>query len=239
MALINLTEFEQEIGSFLPFIGSAIDYTRSKELSKAISTLYNQTDVLAILTVQEIAAFLWWAAHIAASTGDALGYSAQIEAALNAANRATQATWAEWVNVKHPADLNALYRLITAEIEQTLKARSKALGGSLGKLQAEIVALQKWRKHTVTPTLVKFVGFYGEWNKTYRPPIDTLRNWLREPGKFAEWAIVPLIHAAPAAVAKPAAKRSATAIEQALVATWTNDPKPIWNVALNFLVTEL
>jgi len=239
MALIKLTEFEQEIGSFLPFIGSAIDYTRSKELAKAVSTLFDQTDVLAILTVQEIAAFLWWAAHIAASTGDALGYSAQIEAALDAANKANLATWSEWVNVKHPADLNALYRLISVEIDQLLKARSRALGGALGKLQAEIVALQKWRKRTVTPTLAKWTKFDAEWIKTYRPPIDTLRTWLKEPGKFAEWAITPLITVAPSAVGKKSAKRNVTAIERAFVATWTNDPQPIWNAVLDLLVSEL
>lgn len=238
MALVDLNKWEQLVASYLPFVGSALDFAREQQTDKALKSLYDQADALAIILVQEIAGFLWWAAHIASAASDALGYSVQIQAALAKADSDILEAWTEWVNVKHPADLQSLYDTLRGEVKtvhDTIKVTQKA---NLKPLEAEIAALQKWRLDTVTPALKAWNFFYATWKDTYLPPIQTLKRWLKSPNTFSAWALPPLMSAAPLAISAANNKTVSTAIERALIATWTNDPQAVLDNLLQWLVSD-
>ena len=236
MGGINLTGFEQLIGRFVPFVGQVIDFKSEQQLDAAVKDLYSQTARLAILTVQEVAAFLWWAAHIAAAGDDALGYADQIQSALAKANADEMEIWREWINVKHPEDLRALYNALLAEVAKELKAFKAANKVNLKPLEQAIAALQKWQKDTVTPDLKAWNTFYAAWRKTYLPPVQTLTHWLHSPATFAEWAILPLLAVSPSALRKQSTQHIATAIEAALVNTWQNDPQALFDSMAEWLL---
>ena len=237
MALIKLNELEQEIGSFLPFIGSVIDFKRVQQVSKAIGALYDQTDALAVLVVQDIAAFLWWAAHLAAAADDALGYSAQIQTAIDHANARNMETWQLWLNVKYPADLRSLYDALQAEIDQVRKGIPKQQHINLKPILRRLSALEHWQKVTVTPELTKWTRFYDSWRRTYRPPVLTLIGWLRHPATFGKWAVMPVLSETPSQLRKRANSALAASIGLALTQTWTSDPQPIFDAVTQWLVT--
>lgn len=237
MALIKLNELEQEIGSFLPFIGAVIDFKRSQQVSQAVSDLYNQTDALAVLVVQDIAAFLWWAYHIASATDDALGYSAQIQAAARAEGDYNAQAWTEWLNAKYPTDLRKLYAVLHAELDAVKGSIPKRQRINLRPLERAIADLDKWRKVTVTPDLRQWNLFYGNWKRNYMPPLLTLRRWLKTPSTFAAWGTLPILSHAQSTLRDKANQGLATAIETALIQTWVNDPQPVYNAVLQWLVT--
>lgn len=236
MAIVNLSGFEQLVGRFVPFVGEVIDFKAEQALDKAVTDLYANVVRLAVMTVQETTAFLWWAAHIASAADDALGYSAEIRDAISRANALEMEVWREWVNVKHPQDLRSLYDTLLRELQRQLDALRAGNQESLKPLWKAIHELQLWRKNTVTPDLKAWNTFYKTWNDTYLPPVRTLTHWLKSPGTFAEWAILPLIAATPSALRKPITQRSATAIESTLMATWQNDPQPVFDAITQWLV---
>lgn len=237
MSIVDLPGFEKLFKKFLPFVGQVISFKVELDQNAAIQDLYTQTARLAILSVQDIAAFLWWAAHIAAAADDALGYSDEIRAALAKANTLEMEAWREWINVKHPADLQALCDTLRAAVQRELEAFKAANKVNLKPLEQAIVELQKWRKNTVTPDLKAWNTFYAAWKDTYLPPVQTLTHWLKSPATFADWAILPLIAATPSALRKPITQRYATSIEALLINTWRNDPQPVFDAFAEWLVS--
>lgn len=237
MAVIKLTQFEQYVASYVPFLGEAIDFKREQEIQKALVQLYDETDGITVLLVKFIVAELWWASHIGSAASDARGYSEQIQKALSKADDDILAAWTDWLKSKYPADLRALYD----ELETSRKAGNsnlrKLIKADLKPLEAEIAALEKWKKITVTPDLKQWITFYGTWKKTYLPPLRTLIDWLKTPSTFAKWAILPLISVMPSSLRTKHAAAHATAIESALLATWTKDPDTVYTYVLDWLVS--
>ena len=238
MALVKLTDFEQLVASYLPFMGSALDFRREKEIGKALLALYDQADALAVLSTQTIAAFLWWAAHIASAAENTRGYADEIQAAITKANTFNENAWKEWLTVKYPDDLRALYVKVTADIEAAKQQLRNESASGLRKLEAEIAALEKWKRNTVTPAIIDLRKFLSLFDKTYVPPLRTLIQWLDKPSVFAKWAILPIIDAMPAGLREKAVQKRVTAMEQIFVGTWNNDPGAIWSSIQTWLVTE-
>lgn len=207
-----------------------------KSLADEIKRLYKEADSLAVLTVRVTAALLWWASHIASAAADANGYGQQIQAALKKADANTLAAWQEWLNVKYPADLRKLYSDLSGQIGETRKAIPKVHKVNLKPIEAEIVALEKWKKVTVTPELKSWLTFAATWKHTYQPALHTLLGWLHKPITLADFLALPLIGALPAYLHKPAARTGSTAIAAALAATWANDPDVIYDAVLDWLV---
>lgn len=230
----GLPEVEAGLGDVLSLLGIAKD----ESLSEEVNRLYKEADALAVFTVKVTIALFWWAAHIGSATSDALGYSAQIQAAMATANKYELEAWQEFLRVKHPTEIRRVYIRTTKRIEVTKRVMAKAQRVNLKPILKRLAALEHWRKHTVTPALRNWTNFYRLWRSTYRPAVLTVVRWRRKPSTFASWAIGPLIVAAPKALRRTAAKRSATAIEAALVATWQNDPSTIYNSVLEWLVTK-
>ena len=238
MALINLTDFEQLIVSYIPLVGSALDFQREKQVQKALVALYDQSDALAVLLVKDIAAFLWWAYHVGSAAADSLGYSAQIQAALKKANANNEAIWNEWLDVKYPDDLKALYKFITDEQNGKAAAQAKKLASELAKLAKEIAALETWKNKTVDPTLTEWKQFYDGWKKTYLPLMRLLSKWESSPKALASYVLPPLMPELASALHKQTYQGTATSIEQALVNTWVNDPQDIFTGMLQWLVSS-
>lgn len=237
MALININGLEQLVASYLPFVGQALDFQREKQVQKALVALYDQSDALAVLLVKDIAAFLWWAYHIGSAAADSLGYSAQIEAALKKANVNNEAAWTEWTEVKHPADLRALYTFITNEQNSKAAAAAKKVAADLAKLAKEIAALQLWKSKTVDPTLTDWRRFDDTWKKTYLPLVRVLSKWETSPKTLASYVLPPLVPMLAAALRKPAYKDASTSIGLTLVNTWVNDPQDVFTGVLEWLVS--
>ena len=229
----SLTDFSS---SFVGLAGSVFGLAEQANTDRALTALYDEADRLAVMTVKSVTALLWWAAHIGSAAADAEGYGAQIRKALTDAGLYGLDTWREFLNVKYPDDLQSLYDTLHSEISDTGKKLTAAQAKGLGKLAAEIAALIHWRKVTVTPDLVKWTRFYAAWQKTYLPPLGTLMGWLASPSKFTTWAIMPLMNAALAELSDAGNVKLSTAIEQALTATWRNNPQGTYDSVLAWLV---
>lgn len=224
--------------SFLGVVAQLVGLESQIQIEKAIRTLYDEADQLAVMTVKSIAALLWWAAHIGAATGTADMYGAQIQAALTAAGNHSAATWREFLTVKYPADLHALYDTLHGESKLAHRQLSNNQAKGLGQLAAEIAALMHWRKHTVTPELVAWTRFSRAWKRDYLPIVRTVGLWLKTPSTFGAWAAMPILTAAAGKLAQQDNATLATAVEQALAQTWANDPNGTLNSALAWLVAE-
>lgn len=222
----------------VPTIETFLGLERARSVDAAIKSLYNEADKLAVTTVQFIIATIWWAFHMSDAAANAKAYSTQI---LDAANRASileQETWSEFLLHKYPADLQALYRQVQSDIgAQGNRARARESAG-LAKLAKEIAALELWKRQTVTPDLNKCNRFYRTFTTHYEPPLKTLRRWLASPSTFAAWALPPLISSLPSALQAKNSRKSARLIEQALLATWANDPQQVWTLVQAWLVSE-
>lgn len=237
MALLNLTKFEALIASYIPYVGEIVDYKRENATDKALSQLYDSTDALTMVVVRLTVALLWWASHIASATSDSLGYAAQIEAALAKADDDILSAWQEWLNIKYPADLRKLYDDLSKSTQAVKKSIPKQQKVNLKPIEAEIAALEKWKKVTVTPDLKSWISFYTTWKTTYVKPVTTLISWLKTPKLFAQWATPPILSYLPSIVQAKPYQPSLTTIEAALVSTWTNDPSNIFTGILNWLVS--
>lgn len=234
MALFKLNDFEQLVASYVPILGQVVDFERTKEEQKAIVSLYDEADILAVTLVKVISATLWWAAHIASATGDALGYSEQIKEAIDKANADNVEAWRIWLDEKYPADLRSLYAALEGSVKTVHKTVHTTQKVNLKPVWAAIKALQDWKTKTVTPTLTQWEKFYATWNKTYRPPVLTLASWLRSPNTFAMWALPPLVANMPSQLRKPVSLTPATNIALILTQTWTNDSDAIMNAILEW-----
>lgn len=228
-----IPEVEDALGSVLSLLG----LKQNADLEQAINDLYHDTDALATFTIKAVIALYWWAAHVGSATEDAFKYAEQIQAEQATANRHQLEAWQTLLAIKHPAEIRRVYIRTTKRIEVTKKVMAKAQKVNLKPIYRRLAALEKWRRHIVTPALKSWSNFHRLWRSTYLPAVRVIIRWRKHPADFAQWAIMPLIVAAPKALRKKAAKRSATAIEAALVNTWRNDPGTIYDSILEWLVT--
>lgn len=222
--------------SFLGVVSQLVGLETEISVEKALKLLYTEADQLAVMTVKSITALLWWAGHIGSATADAELYGQQIQAALAAAGDHSAAAWREFLTVKYPADLKSLHDTLIRESAKSHKRLTVQQAQGLGRLAAEIAALQHWKKHTVTPALVAWSRFDRAWVKDYLPAIKILRGWLASPSMFAAWATMPILTTANVKLAQQANATLATAIEQTLVQTWVNDPNGTLNSVLAWLL---
>lgn len=210
---------------------------QGESLSEEVARLYREADSLAVFTVKVTIALFWWAAHMGSATADALGLAAQMQAESATVNKYQLQAWQTFLSVKHPAEIRRVYIRTTKRIEVTKKVMQKASKVNLAPIKRELAALERWKKHTVTPDLRAWNTFHRNWDKTYLPAARTVIRWRKHPADFAHWAIMPLIAAAPPALRKPAAKHASTLIAAELVNTWQNDPQTVYNHVLKWLVT--
>lgn len=229
----DIPELEGGLGDVLSLLGIA----QNESLSEQISKLYSEADALAVFTVKVTVALFWWASHMASATADALGYSAQMQAEMAEANKYELETWTQFLRVKHPAEIRRVYIRTTKRIQVVKKIIQRQQEVNLSAIRRELAELERWKKKTVTPELKQWLTFYANWKKTYRAPLHTLIRWQHKPETLVLFILGPLISAMPSGLRKATAKRSATAIEAALLATWVNDPDTVYSSVLDWLVT--
>ena len=235
---MSAIEIDQVGGDALAGLGNLLGLWQSQTTDAEIRKLYWQTDGLAVLVVKQLVAFLWWASHVASAASDQLGYSAQIRSALSKADADTLGAWAEFLNVKYPADLRKLYDLLSKDIDQLAKRLGKAQSANLRKLMAEIAALVKWKDKTATPELSQWKQFHLQFDKTYVPPLRTLVKWTKSPKTLADFVLPAIIPGLVTALGKPRYKRQATKLEQELTATWVNGPDVILDNLYSWLLAK-
>lgn len=230
--LTDIPEVEAGLNDVLTLLGIAHD----ESLSDQIKQLYKEADTLAVFTVKVVAALYWWTSHIASATGDAFSYAVQIQNAMAEANRYELETWRQFLAIKHPTEIRRVYIRTTKRIQVVKKVMGKQQKVNLAPIKKELAALEKWKKVTATPELNQWKRFYGAWRKDYLPPLRTLKHWISKPTAMAEFLSLPLISVMPSALRRPAAKSSATTIGRLLVDTWGNDPQPVYDAVLKWLV---
>lgn len=237
MALIQLTQFEQLVTSYIPLVGSALDFQREKQIDKAIVSLYNETDALAVMVTQTVAAFLWWAAHMGSAAADAQGYADQIKDAITKANMNSEETWSVFLTQKYPADLRKLYADVKTLIDDATKKLAASQAAGLKKLEAEVAALETWKTKSVDPVVTGWNKFYANWSKTYRPAVKTLVQWQTKPKILADLLFPSIFDAWVTAVTGDKYTKAVTRAETAMMSTWVNDPQKVYNNVLTWLVT--
>lgn len=225
-------------GNALIGLGNLIGFWRSQSTDAEINKLYWQTDGLAVLVVKQLVAFLWWASHIASAAADQLGYSAQIQAALAKADIDMFTAWAEFLDVKYPADLRKLYSQLTADIDNAVNRHHKTQQPNLKRLLAEVAALVTWKNKVATPELNQWKQFHLRFDKTYVPPLRTLIKWTGSPKTLADFVLPAIIPGLVTALGKPGYKRQATKLEQELMATWVNGPDVILDNFYEWLLAK-
>ena len=211
---------------------------QNDSIAAEITRLYSEADSLAVFSVKSIVALYWWAAHIASATADALGYAQEIQAESKTANQDQLKIWTTYLGIKRPAEIQRVYIRTTKQIDVTRRIVQKVNSKELAKLAKEVAALEAWKKKTVTPDLSKLLAFLAAWNKTYKAPVVRWVAWFKAPSQFAQWAAMPLVSQLPTTLSEAAAHVKATAIEAALVNTWSSDSGTIWDSVSQWLVTD-
>lgn len=236
MSIVDLTgasEFEAGLGDLLNLFG----VESGMSTDEALKRLTQEADSLAAFTIKCIVALFWWAAHISSATADAFGYAAQIQAEAADTDKYNLETWRQFLLIQHPAEIRRVYIRTTKRIQVVKREMVKQHRVDLGPIKRELAALERWKNKTADPTLKDWRSFHATWDKTYLPPLRTLTRWLHSPKTFAAYATPPLLAYLPSVVGNKRYRRSLTAIEAGLVATWVNDPQPIFDSMLKWLVT--
>ena len=230
----DTTELKSGLNDILNLLG----FAQNESIAREISRLYDDTDALAVFTVKVTIALFWWANHIASATSDALGYSQQMLDETTQTNQYQLETWQRTLRLLRQAELRRVYIHTTKTVQVIKKYTQQQRKVDLRPILKRLTALETWKKNTATPKLNQWTTFYAAWRKTYLPPVQTLQRWLSSPSTFAAFAIPPLLANLPAALGQSGNLASATAIEAALVKTWTRDSGAIWMAVQNWLVTE-
>lgn len=230
--IADLPDLESGLSDVLTLLGIA----QSESLADQIKQLSEETDSLAVLTIQAVVALMWWCSHMGSATADALGYAAQMQAEMKTSNEYELESWTRFLKVIHPEEIRQVYIRTTKQIEDVKKVTEVKQKVNLTPIKKEIAALQKWEKHTVNPDLKRLMAFWHAWEKTYKAPVVRWVSWFKKPSLFAQWAAAPLVAQLPTTLTSKAAQKSAAKIAAALVATWQTDPDAIYNSVLSWLV---
>lgn len=208
-----------------------------RQLDKALSKLYEESNWLAVRVVEFIIAVLWWAAHLGTATSELAGYIDEAQASLNRAASDQEQAWKEFLDVKYPADLVELYDLLHGKIQKLPKVNLAPILAAIKKLEDDDRKERTWQTHTATPKLNQWTKFYAAWRTTYAPPVLTLIDWLKHPAHLASFALPSIIAGMPSQMRRKQSAASVASIETALLATWADSPDQVLGLILNWLVS--